>query len=37
LIDTYEKRLEDPDFPVITYTISNSCVPKEENEMKEEE
>jgi len=36
-VDTYEKRLEDPDFPVITYTISNSCVPKEENEMKEEE
>ena len=30
-IDTYEKRIEDPDFPVITYTVSNSCVPKEES------
>ena len=36
-VDTYEERIEDPDFPVITYTVSNSCVPKEENEMKEEE
>ena len=35
-IDTYEKRIEDPDFPVITYTISNSCVPKEENQEEEE-
>ncbi len=31
-IDTYEKRLEDPDFPVITYTVSNSCVPKNQQE-----
>jgi len=30
-VDTYEKRIEDPDFPVITYTVSNSCVPREEN------
>jgi len=29
-IDTYVKREEDADYPVITYTISNSCVPKEE-------
>ena len=36
-VDTYEKRLEDPDFPVITYTVSNSCVPKEENQQEEEE
>ncbi len=34
-VDTYEKRVEDPDYPVITYKVSNSCVPKEEN--KEEE
>jgi nitrogen fixation NifU-like protein len=34
-VDTYEKRQEDPDYPVITYTVSNSCVPKEENEAKE--
>ncbi len=34
-VDTYEKRQEDPDYPVITYTVSNSCVPKEENEIKE--
>ena len=36
-VDTYEKRIEDPDFPVITYTVSNSCVPKEENQQEEEE
>ena len=35
-IDTYEERLEDPDFPVITYTVSNSCVPKEEDQQEEE-
>lgn len=29
-IDTYTKRQEDADYPVITYTVSNSCVPKEE-------
>jgi len=34
-VDTYEKRREDPDYPVITYVVSNSCVPKEENETKE--
>lgn len=34
-VDTYEKRLEDPDFPVITYTVSNSCVPKEEDNEEE--
>lgn len=30
-IDTYEKRQDDPDYPVITYKVVNSCVPKEEN------
>lgn len=34
-VDTYEKRQLDPDYPVITYQVSNSCVPKEE--IKEEE
>ncbi len=35
-VDTYEKRIEDPGFPVITYIISNSCVPKEENQEDKE-
>ena len=30
-VDTYEKRESDPDYPVITYKIVNSCVPKEDN------
>ncbi len=30
-VDTYEKRKSDPDYPVITYKIVNSCVPKEDN------
>jgi len=30
-IDTYEKRKSDPDYPVITYKIENSCVPKEDH------
>jgi len=30
-VDTYEKRRSDPDYPVITYKIVNSCVPKEDN------
>ncbi len=34
-IDTYEERIEDPDFPAITYKVSNSCVPKEENQSEE--
>ncbi|RRS30145.1 MAG: nitrogen fixation protein NifU [Epsilonproteobacteria bacterium (ex Lamellibrachia satsuma)] len=34
-IDTYEKRLDDSDYPVITYKIVNSCVPKEENKDEE--
>ena len=31
-VDTYEKRLEDADYPVITYKVVHSCVPKEEKE-----
>ena len=30
-VDTYEKRKNDPDYPVITYKIVNSCVPKDDN------
>jgi len=30
-VDTYEKRKTDPEYPVITYKIVNSCVPKEDN------
>jgi len=34
-VDTYEQRQSDPDYPVITYQVSNSCAPKDET--KEEE
>ena len=30
-VDTYEKRKSDPDYPVITYKIVNSCVSKDDN------
>ncbi|MEA3492498.1 MAG: iron-sulfur cluster assembly scaffold protein [Campylobacterota bacterium] len=30
-MDTYMKRREDAIYPAITYKITNSCVPKEEN------
>ncbi len=30
-IDTYEAKINDPDYPIITYKISNSCVVKDEN------
>ena len=30
-VDTYEKRKTDPEYPVVTYKIVNSCVPKEDN------
>ncbi len=30
-VDTYEKRKSDPDYPVITYKVVNSCVPKDNN------
>jgi len=35
-VDTYEKRQDDPDYPVITYKVVNSCVPKEEMKQEEE-
>ncbi len=31
-VDTYERRQDDPDYPVVTHTIVNSCVPKEEKQ-----
>jgi len=34
-VDTYEKRLDEPDYPVITYKVENSCVPKEEIQKEE--
>lgn len=30
-MDTYVERVEDSDYPPITYRIENSCAPKEEN------
>ena len=33
-IDTYVKRQNDSEYPVITYQIANSCVSKEEEEKK---
>ncbi len=32
-LDTYEKRVDDPDFPPITYQIDNTCTPKEGEEI----
>ena len=29
-VDTYKERIVDPDYPMITYKIANSCTPKEE-------
>jgi nitrogen fixation NifU-like protein len=29
-LDTYRARIDDPDYPAITYQIEHSCVPKEE-------
>ena len=29
-VETYNKRMEDPEYPAITYQIENSCVTKEE-------
>ena len=31
-VDTYEKRMEEKDYPTITYQIENSCVVPEERE-----
>lgn len=36
-VDTYEKRMNDSNFPVITYQVSNSCVPKDESKVEEKE
>ena len=36
-IDTYEKRREDPDYPVLTYTISGTCMPEESTILTEKE
>ena len=30
-VDTFEKRKSDPDYPVITYKVVNTCVPKDDN------
>lgn len=32
-VDTYEERRKDPEYPVITYKIDNTCAPKEENKI----
>ena len=34
-VDTYVKRQDDPDYPVVTYQIVHSCVPKDENDNNE--
>jgi len=35
-VDTYEERIADPEYPVITYKVTNSCAPKDEMIQKEE-
>ncbi len=35
-VDTYEERISDPEYPVITYKVTNSCAPKDEMIQKEE-
>lgn len=35
-VDTYEKRQEDPEHPILTYNVSQSCTPKEEIQNEEE-
>ena len=35
-VDTYEARRKDPEYPTITYTVVNSCTPKDEIEKKEQ-
>ena len=35
-VDTYEERRTDPEYPVITYNVQNSCAPKDEIMQKEE-
>jgi len=29
-MDTYTKRIDDRDYPAVTYQITNTCTPKEE-------
>jgi nitrogen fixation NifU-like protein len=29
-VETYEKRVDEPDYPAITYKIKSTCTPKEE-------
>ena len=31
-VDTYVERQKDPEYPVVTYQIVHSCVPKDEND-----
>ncbi len=31
-VDTYEKRQNEADYPVITYNVTQSCMPKEEDQ-----
>jgi len=35
-VDTYEKRKEDPDHPILTYNVTQSCTPKDEIYNKED-
>ncbi len=30
-VDTYKYRIDDPDYPAVTYKVTNSCVVKDEN------
>ncbi len=30
-VDTYEKRVADPDYPILTYNVSNDCTPPRGN------
>jgi nitrogen fixation NifU-like protein len=35
-VDTYEKRREDPEHPILTYNVKGTCTPKEETTSEEE-
>lgn len=35
-VDTYQARIEEPDYPPITYKIANNCTPKEEQKEEQE-
>jgi hypothetical protein len=32
-MDTYMERQKEPDYPIISYKIQNSCEPKEEKDV----